>query len=259
MSTYQVSLDVFEGPLDVLLRLIEQEKLDITLVSLALVTDQFLAHIASLHDVAAANLADFLVIAARLIVIKSRVLLPKPQIVEDEEEEDWGAQLVERLREYKRFKGVASRLRDTEELGLKTYPRIAPPPHVEKRLRTGDVTLDELFEAFKRALASHPPVSPVDDVVTPVVVRIADCIKTLLTQVRRHGRTRFSTLMRRARSRMEIIVTFLALLEMVKQQRVRTTQEQPFSEIYIEARKPDPDADIPPLDLSEYGEPQQEL
>jgi segregation and condensation protein A len=115
VSTYQVQLDVFEGPLDLLLRLIEREELDITLVSLALVADQFLAHIARLPDASAASLADFLAIGARLLVLKSRVLLPRPENEAASEEEDWGQDLVERLQEYRRYKEAAARLRAIEE------------------------------------------------------------------------------------------------------------------------------------------------
>ena len=256
MSVYQVSLDVFEGPLDLLLRLIEREELDITLVSLAIVADQYLAHISELRDPSPANLADFLVIAARLVLLKSRVLLPRPQEETREEDDDWGEDLVERLAEYKRFKVLAAKLREMEDLGLRAYARLAPAPGIERRLEPGDVSVQELAEAFRRALEAHPPTPPVDDVLSPVVVRMADCVENILSKVRRYRRIRFATLMARARSRIEVIVTFLAMLELIKQQRLRATQERPFGEIHLERRDPDPDAAIPPTDLREYGEPE---
>ncbi|MHB1357127.1 MAG: segregation and condensation protein A, partial [Anaerolineae bacterium] len=94
---YHVTLDIFEGPLDLLLRLIERQVLDITRVSLALVTDQYLEHVTLLRDTTAENLADFLVIAAKLLVIKSRSLLPTLPPVTDEEGEDVGEQLARQL------------------------------------------------------------------------------------------------------------------------------------------------------------------
>lgn len=254
MSSYQVALDVYEGPLDVLLRLIERDELDITLVSLALVADQFLAHVARLRDVQAANLAEFLVIAARLLVLKSRVLLPQPEQIEEEDEGDWEHDLLERLRQYKRFKDVAAQLRALEARGLKAYPRMAPTPKLEPRLEPGVLSLTDLVEAFRHVLEAHPPTPPVDDVVAPVVIHIWECIANIRARLKRYGRIRFSTLMGRARSRTEIIVTFLAMLELIKLQRVRAVQEQVFGEIYIEEREPDPDVDLGTLDLSEYGE-----
>lgn len=251
---YQVALDVYKGPLDVLLRLIERQELDITLVSLALVADQFLEHISRLQEESAANLADFLVIAARLLVLKSRILLPKPEEQKESEGEDWEQELVERLREYKRFKQVAAQLREIEEEGQRAYPRIAPPPKITPRLVAGELEVADLVAAFKRVLEAHPPMPPVDDVVAPLVVHITDCIANILWRVRRYPRVRFSTLIKRARSRVEIIVTFMALLELLKQQRIRAMQEQPFGEIHIEAREPGPGAEIAPIDLYEYGE-----
>ena len=257
IAAYRVALDVFEGPLDLLLRLIEREELDISKVSLALVADQFLAHVATLQEVSARNLADFLVVAAKLLVIKSRALLPKPEEEEREEDEgaDPGEELARQLLEYKRFKEVAIHLRAIEESGQRAYPRLVPPPQVERHLQPGDVSLAELLDALKRALEMHPPTPPVDDVVAPVVVHMADCLRTILGLTARHPSVTFSAVMRRARSRLEVIVTFLALLELIKQQRVRAVQDAPFGEIRLEARVPDPDAEIPETDLSEYGEP----
>lgn len=254
ISTYRVTLDVFEGPLDLLLRLIEREELDISRVSLSLVADQYLAHVAQLSETSAANLADFLVIAAKLVLIKSRALLPKMEEEQEEDRDEEGEELEHQLREYKRFKEAAQALRQIEERGLKTYPRIAAPVQPQQRLEPGSVTLADLVAACKRALEAHPIAQPVDQVVAPIVVHIADCIKTITELLRRHRRLRFSTLMRRARSRLEIIVSFLALLELLKQQRLVAVQECTFGEIYIEPRVPDSEADSLPLDLSEYGE-----
>ncbi len=248
---------MFEGPLDLLLRLIEREELDISKVSLAIVADQFLGYVATLQEVSAGNLADFLVIAAKLLVIKSRALLPKPEEEADDENdgEDPGEELARQLLEYKRYKEVAARLRAIEETGQRAYPRVAPPPQIERHLQPGDVSLAELLDALKRALELHPPAPPVDGVVAPVVVHIADCMRNLLDLTASHPRVRFGMVMRRARSRLEVIVTFLALLELIKQQRVQVVQDSPFGEIHIEAREPDPDADIPATDLSEYDDP----
>jgi len=240
----------------VLLRLIEREELDVTRVSLAVVADQYLAHIALLRELSAANLADFLVIAARLLVIKSRHLLPREEDDPDEApEEDVGEDLARQLREYRRYKEAASNLRRREEAGQRSFSRAAPPPPMTRPVREGELPPAVLLEALCRALAARPPDPPVDGVVPPVIVRIADCIATVRRAVCRGARARLSALLREARSRLEMIVTVLAVLEMIKQQELRATQEHPFGEVLLERRTPDPGADIAPLDLSEYGEP----
>jgi segregation and condensation protein A len=252
--TYQVALDVYEGPLDLLLRLIEREELDITLVSLARVTDQYLRHLEGLRERSAAHLADFCVVAAQLLVIKSRVLLPRPASVALSDEEEEADDLVERLKEYRRFKQAAAQLGELEDAGERTYTRLAPLPHIEPRVQPGEAQPSELLAALQRVLAERPVQQAVDRVVAPVTVRIGACIENILAHVERRGEVRFSALMHNARSRIEVIVTFLALLELIKQQRVRALQPQPFGEISIVARQPDPAEEIPATDLSEYGE-----
>lgn len=253
--SYRVTLDVYEGPLDLLLRLIEREELDISQVSLALVADQFLAFIAQLADVPASSLADFLVVAARLLVIKSRYLLPKPaQPAVDEDEEDVGEALARQLQEYKRYKALAAQLRQIEESGLRSYPRVAPPPQIDKPLQPGQVSPLDLLEAMRRVLDANPTLPPVDGVVAPVAVRIGDCIRAIQGLLRSQPRVHFSELMRRARSRTEILVTFMAILELIKQQYLSATQAAPFADILLERSQLDPDAPAPVADLSDYGE-----
>ena len=112
IDTFQLRLPVFEGPLDLLLYLIEREELDITAVSLVQVTGQYLSHLRSGEQIDADALAEFIVIGARLIYLKSRALLPQPQA--DEEVEELGEDLVQRLREYRRFKEAAGHLKELE-------------------------------------------------------------------------------------------------------------------------------------------------
>ncbi len=147
-DTYQVRLPIFEGPLDLLLQLIEREKLDISAISLAQVTDQFLSYVRELEQVQAETLADFLVVAARLVWIKSRLLLPRSsRSTEEEEEEDPAEALARQLREYKRFKEVAGALRTIEEAGYHTYLREAASPDLERHLQTDDAALVGLLAA----------------------------------------------------------------------------------------------------------------
>ena len=248
-TDYKIVLDVFEGPLDLLLRLIEQKELDITKVSLALVTDQYLEHLALVRQVQAAPLASFLAVAAKLLVIKSRALLPRSDDLEKtEEEEDIGGGLTRQLLEYKRFREVADALKSIEESGLKAYPRIAPPPQIEPRVRPGSASPDDLLTALKRVLEDHPPTPAVDEVVSPVTIRVAECIEHIDRLLRKYSRVRLSSVLRRTHSRLEVIVHFLAVLAMIKEQQLWATQSTLFGEIYLERLEPkvghDPESDV---------------
>lgn len=233
-TVYQVRLPVFEGPLDLLLQLIEREKLDISAISIAAVTDQFLSYVQQLEELQADLLADFLVMAARLVWIKSRTLLPQETPSSEEEEEDPAEALARQLKEYKRFKEAAQALRELEMSGRRTYPRSAPPPELETRLAEGSITLAELVAAARRALAALPPPPPVPPgVVTPFTLTIRDQIE-LIRQKTAGGRAvAFWALLQTATQRVEIIVTLLAVLELIKRCEISAVQEVPFGEIII--------------------------
>ncbi len=241
-EVYQVQLSVFEGPLDLLLHLIEREKLDISAVSLAQVADQFLAHVRALEDVRASTLADFLEVAVKLVWIKSRLLLPQPRRQEEEDEEDPAEALARQLREYKRFKEAAASLRTIEEAGLHTYGRVAPPPELERRLEVDAGSLNDLLAAARSALASisaRPEEVP-NGMVVPFTLTIQDQIEHIHHTLSERSRITFRGLLSQARHRMEIIVTLLAVLELIKRGQAVVTQEQAFGEIYIEPAASEP-------------------
>jgi segregation and condensation protein A len=232
---YTVHIPAFEGPFDLLLQLIERERLDISAVSLASVTDQFVAHITELeHGITADELADFLVIAARLILIKSRLLLPQQSRPLEEEEEDPAEALARQLREYKRFREAALSLRDIEERGLHSYARVAPPPELERRLSASEASLSDLLAAAQAAL-EHLPVSlpPIAGVVVPFALTIHDQI-LLIKRFTTGGRAvTFLELVAGATQRLEIIVTLLAVLELLKRRQVTVLQSGLFGQIEI--------------------------
>jgi len=230
---YEVRLDVFEGPLDLLLRLIERQELDITRVSLVAVTDQYLEYIRRLEHLDAATLADFLVVAAKLLLIKSRALLPAPSRPAEAEQEDVGDALVRQLREYRVFKDLALRLREREAAGLRTYLRVAPPPRLEKKLDLSGVTLEELLAAVQAALVAIPDAAPVNGLIQPFTITIGEKMQAIDALVARKGAFGFLRLLRRAQSRAEIVVTLLALLEMIKAGRVAVQQDKLFGEILV--------------------------
>ncbi|MEA3407820.1 MAG: segregation/condensation protein A [Chloroflexota bacterium] len=256
MPAYTVSLDIFRGPLELLLRLIEAEELDITAISLAAVADQYLVHLKELQRAEPGSLADFLVVAAELLVIKSRVLLPQPQEDDEEEEQAWESDLMSRLQAYKRFKEMACRLGQIEQRGQRSYVRLAPPPEIPRHVKPGQGDIEGLLRAFEEILERNPPRAPVDEVVPRLVVHIEDRIESILAKVCRHDKVTFSEFMREARSRMEIIVTFLAMLELIKRQRIRVSQEKAFGEIYLEQCQ-DEDAIGETEDAAETSTPQE--
>ena len=249
---YQVKLPIFEGPLDLLLYLIEREELDITAVSLAAVTEQYLAYMSLLENLVVDQLADFLVIAAKLILIKSQALLPRPPSIEVEE--DVGDDLVRQLLAYKQFKEVAKGLGQREADGLRSFIRLAPLPKIQvTNVDLTGITVEDLLTAVRRALAVAEPLPPVGDVVKPFTLTIRDQIALIETLLEAQPFVSFTALLRHC-SRIEIAVTFLAVLELLKRRRIEVMQEQLFGEIILQ-RAPDA-AGAPPLmmDDAEFGE-----
>ncbi len=232
-ANYVIRLEVFEGPLDLLLRLIEREELEITAVSIAQVTDQFLAHLEQAAGVPTALLADFITMAARLLQIKSRALLPSLEPTSEEEEDDPGEVLARQLRLYKQFRQVAHLLTQRERKHLRAYVRVTAPPRMEDRLEPGQIRLEDLVTALKRVLEEKKP--PVEaTVVTPYTVTIQDKMIELRQQLQRHRRLDFTEILRNSRHRQEVIVSFMAVLELVKQGEIQIRQEVVFGPIVIE-------------------------
>lgn len=232
---YVIRLDNFEGPLDLLLHLIERRELDITAVAIAEVTDQYLEYLARAENISPRLMADFIAMAARLLLIKSRALLPAPPVEDEEEEEDPAEALARQLRAYKQFRQIAHLLGEREKAHLRAYVRVAPPPALERRLEPGDVTLEDLVSALRRVLEERQEV-PVDaTVVTPYTVTIQDKMGELRDLLRHRRRLNFTHLLRQSRHRQEIIVTFLAVLELIKQEEIQVRQDGLFGPIMLEA------------------------
>jgi segregation and condensation protein A len=230
---YTVSTPVYEGPLDLLLNLIEHAELDITNLSLALVTDQYLERIRSMSDMDAEEISAFLVIAAKLIQIKSEALLPRPP-VREVGEEDPGEALARQLRLYKKFKEVADWLKERTERNLRTYLRVAPPPKVEPRLDMSGIGLDELLEAAQTVFAREAEKSELGTVIRAPQVTIREKIYHITNILGEKDKTTFRNMIDGAKTRLEVVVTFLALLELVKRYHVAANQDSLFSEINIE-------------------------
>ena len=218
--------------MDLLLHLIEHAELEITSLSIAQVTSQFLSHIHAMQEAAADEVSAFLVMAARLVQIKSEALLPRPP-VRAPGEEDPGDELARQLIAYKRYKEISNLLQAREKSGRRTYLRLAPPPKFEGRLDLNGIGVRELWYAALDAFSSIPEQAPLGSVVKRPRVTIRQKIRGIVDRIRRFGRTRFTDILGDARSRIDVVVSFLAMLELVKRRRVAANQEQLFGDIEI--------------------------
>ena len=235
-ESYQVATAVYEGPLDLLLELIERAELDITRLALAQVTDQYLEYLHSLQERNAAEVSAFLIIAARLVQIKSAALLPRPQLnYASEDEEDPGEALARQLIVYKRFKELAAVLQQREEAGLRTYLRLAPPPHISTRVNVdlSGFTLQDLADAARSIFFNKTILTSLDKVVTMPRVTIREKIRSILHILQSARSTTFRTLLGENSPRVEIVVTFLAMLELVKRHIVAAEQTTLFGDIEL--------------------------
>lgn len=231
-SNYQVQTPIYEGPLDLLLRLIERAELDITSLALAEVTDHYLAYLANLQETEAEEVSAFLVIAARLIQIKSEMLLPRP-VIREVGEEDPGEALARQLRIYKALKVVANWLAEREALGLRTYLRLAPPMRIETNLNLEGITLEDLVDAVYALLIVPDQRADLGTVVTPPRVTIREKIHLISRYLQRTGRSSFRLFLPPNPTRLEIVVTFLAMLELIKRAAIQVEQDVLFGDIGV--------------------------
>ena len=194
MSTYTIELELYQGPLDLLLELIERAELDITKIALAQVTDQYLVYLAELQEHSLEDLASFLVIAARLLQIKSEAMLPRPPVREPGEI-DPGEALAQQLIAYKKYKQISTLLAERERAGLRSYLRLAPSPMPQPKLDLSIVGIEDLRRAMLQALASSPIEPSMDGVVIPYRTHIRKQIHLVLTTLRAKGSTTFWSLL----------------------------------------------------------------
>lgn len=226
---YQLRLPAFEGPLDVLLSMIERERLAISDVSLVAVTDGFLAYMRHLHDPPPALLAEFAGIAARLLVLKSRALLPRPALAEDEPDVD---DLAERLREYQRAKVAAARLRAAEQEGWRSFARPAPAEAPPPRVVFSVPPVAQLRRALLRSLARgrpEPEVAPLRRLVS--IGEMVGRLRGALARARLP--LPFHHLVEGGRA--ETIAGFVALLALWRRGEVEATQGALFGDILVTA------------------------
>mgnify|MGYP002589283249 FL=1 len=239
-----VKLQVFEGPLDLLLHLIDKNKIDIYDIPIVEITNQYMDYIRAMEREDLNVMSEFLVMAATLLDIKCRMLLPK-EVKEDGEEEDPRQELVEQLLEYKMYKYMSYELRDREAEGQRALYRAPDLPEevkeyvepIDMDALLGDLTLAKLNSIFqdviRRQADKIDPVRSTFGKIEKETVTLSQRMEDIRTFARKSRRFSSRELLTSQKSRTQIVVTFLAVLQMMKEGSIRTEQEQPFDDILI--------------------------
>lgn len=228
---YKIKLEQFQGPLDLLLNLIEGQELDISKVALATVTDQYLAYLDEAEDISTMELADFLTVATKLLVIKSKALLP--QLADDEE--DSAEQLETQLKIYKDYldaskviEGLISKkqfLFSREKMAVGFEPTFSPPDNL---------LVSELQDYFTEILHRIDYVVNLPEEVMKKVVTMKEKVTDIRGALKKMGKVNFRDVLNGAESRAEVVVCFMAVLEMLKNNEVAINQKGVFDDIYVE-------------------------
>ena len=229
----KVKLQQFEGPLDLLLSLIEERKLDITTIALAEVTEQFLQYIKNLESLDPTVLADFLSIAAKLLVIKSKAILPSLEIQNEEEDTESAADLEARLILYKQFKEVGKYLKRLDNRRRQGFTRSLT---FEQKINFfPDKTVDpaRLHSAILKILNGLKELDNLPKAKVKEAISIQEKIAILKTSLSQQVETRLSDLLKTAKNKSEVIITFLALLELIKQRIFTADQQALFEDVVI--------------------------
>lgn len=239
MVDYKVKLEVFEGPLDLLLYLIKRDEVDIYDISIERITKQYLEYMDAFQVLNIELAGEFIVMAANLLYIKSRTLLPKDQQMaeEDAEEDDPRWELIRQLIEYKKFKEAASRLRGLEALQEQMFPRFPATPELApaESLMVDEVGIFDLINAFQKILKRLEKQNKQEDLreIFAENFTVSDKMEYLLKVMSAGVPMRFEECFAEAATRGEIVVTFLAMLELIRMKQLKVRQENALAEIWI--------------------------
>ncbi len=230
-----IRLKDFEGPLDLLLHLVGKAKIDIKDIFVSEITQQYIETIQKAEDIDMDEASEFLTVAATLIELKSRSLLPKPKV--EEEEEDTEEAFIRRLEEYKKIKETALQMQQFEKAAALMYQKLPeeyplPPPTLEI---TG-ITLEGLMEAIARVMARKPETKEEQEQGERLIKRdeftVRDCIGTIYKGLKK-GKVEFTTLLSQAPSKEEVVTLFLALLEVLRLGKAHIEQQKIFDTITL--------------------------
>lgn len=231
---YHVRTEKFEGPLELLLELIEKEKLDITEFSLANVTDEYLEYIRRNDNIHLDNLAEFLSVASKLILIKSKALLPMLRFTEEEEEEI--EDLTRQLEEYKKFKEISLALGKMVALNRISYSRLGYVGIKSIFYPPEDINAYDLKKHFMNVLTEIPIIEKLQEEIVKDVVTLEERINHLEAVLRERVETSFHEIIANSQEKVEVIVSFLAILEMVKQRVIEVEQTDLFNDIKLKIK-----------------------
>lgn len=228
----EVFLEAFEGPLDLLLYLIKRQNLDILDIPIAVITQQYMDYVELMKEARLELAAEYLVMAAMLAEIKSRMLLPRP--VEEIEEDDPRAELIRRLQEYERFKQAAVAIDELPRLERDVFQTEILPPECSVKPALPDVQLRELMLALKNVLQRSEQFNHHHIQREPLSVR--ERMSTILNTVSTERFTEFAKLFSPEEGRRGVVVTLMAILELIKEQLIELNQSSPFSPLYIKSK-----------------------
>lgn len=224
-----LKLEKFEGPLDLLLQLVDQEKLSITEIALAKVTEQFFSYLDKLEKNRPEELADFLVVAARLIYLKSHSLLQYAY----PEEEDNGPGLADQLKLYKQYVEASKVVNGLWEANKIAYGRIEPPVKNKEFVLPANATTNNLYDSMLSLLKRLKPLEPLPKVAIDHSISIKQKIDSIRNLLKNGKEFSFKNLLSSAQNKTEVIVSFLAILELVKQQSIRFKQVNAFEDLLV--------------------------
>ncbi len=227
----EVILEAFEGPLDLLLYLIKRQNLDILDIPIKEITQQYVQYIEMMQIMRIEIAAEYLVMAAMLAEIKSRMLLPRP--TEEEDEEDPRAELVRRLQEYERFKKAAEDIDELPRMHRDVFSTSAEIPEIHHDRPMPEIELRELLMAFKDAMSRAEMYS--HHQIQREALSVRERMSKVLGRISASGFTDYRTLFTIEEGRRGVVVTLLAILELVKEQLIDMVQSEPFSPIHIKA------------------------
>lgn len=230
----RVFLEAFQGPLDLLLYLIRKQNLNILDIPIASITRQYIEYVDLMRELHFELAAEYLVMAAMLAEIKSRMLLPRPKAQEEDEEADPRAELVRRLQEYERFKNAAENLETLPYVGRDIFLAAALMPDVKIELPQPQVDLSELLAALRDVIKRSELYS--GHQIKRELLSIRERMTIVLSRVKADEFTRFNSLFTVTEGRMGVVVTLIAILELVRQKIIEFVQSEPYAPIYVKAK-----------------------
>lgn len=236
---YKVTIDNFDGPLDLLLHLIKKSDIDIYEISIEEITRQYLLYINKMQELDLDIASEYLIMASELIEMKSAMLLPKPVVEEDEYEEDPREKLIERLIEYKKYKEMTNEFRNLEEERKKAYSKSVSDLtefKVEEELDLGDLNIDDLIKAFNNLLVRKELDKPLNTKITKREYSVKKRSQEIKNILKEKKQVEFEELFEEL-TKEYIVVTFLSILDLAKKQNLQIKQDDNFSKIYLKLKE----------------------